>query len=635
MFYIFYEVFLHTTSTIQYYRHYFKNPGNFSFNGSEGIFHFFRLYDPTSEETFQFNKKYMRLFMTEMHEQYRTNTSILSELDHWVYDNCRDGIDNKDIIDDSDSFKDSPFKYGICLRYYYNSQNKKYYRLEDVDKFKYPLLTNNGTNKDYSIGTVIEKCSNDSILTNVLGPCANESNIDDFYKSTYKIHFNVLTHEIRPGVYEESTYNFIYEISNTLRKRQILENNLYFSPLLTKFKFGIFLPYSKENLIYTFSDNYAEAIDKKESNNLLCVYRFYLANYGYIYKASYQTIYDSLYKIGGIFQLIYYLFFGINYIFNKYTIINDTKQLFFTLHNDEKINGGDQVKNFTKIVNRMREEQVLRDNSTEIVHNISHLNRRENNFGSKYRHRLTKNFHESSFFQNNLDNKNYSIFPFISNKEMNVFKKNNSKNFIDDEFDYENHEIEININNHYSNKIKGKKERYFSKFLSDNGKHKKTGNTADKPLVTKIDKNENDEKKEKEEKEEKVEEHKIKNQLVNNFSKYNFRLSLPLHDIVDKDILDFKSFLKKFFDYKKKSFIYEKMSSDKIGHFFTMKNYFGTLFLCYKKPKNYFLTLKNFRKKLLSEEHFFKTQNNLYLIEKCFELKETKIIDIVELYKSL
>ena len=75
------------------------------------------------------------------------------------------------------------------------------------------------------------------------------------------------------------------------------------------------------------------------------------------------------------------------------------------------------------------------------------------------------------------------------------------------------------------------------------------------------------------------------------------------------------------------------MTADEIGRYITMKNYFVGCF-CYKKARNYFLTLQNFRKKLLSEEHFFKTQNNLYLIEKCFGLKETKIFDVVELYKN-
>ena len=76
------------------------------------------------------------------------------------------------------------------------------------------------------------------------------------------------------------------------------------------------------------------------------------------------------------------------------------------------------------------------------------------------------------------------------------------------------------------------------------------------------------------------------------------------------------------------------MNPDKIVHIFNMKNYF-TAFLCKKEKNNVFFVLQNFRTKLLSEEHFFKIQNSLYLIEKCFGLKETRKFDVVELFKNL
>jgi hypothetical protein len=76
------------------------------------------------------------------------------------------------------------------------------------------------------------------------------------------------------------------------------------------------------------------------------------------------------------------------------------------------------------------------------------------------------------------------------------------------------------------------------------------------------------------------------------------------------------------------------MTVDKINHFFTNGNYIASLF-CYKEPINYYLTMENFRKKLLSEEHFFRMNNYLYLFEKYFDLQESKKIDIIELYKHL
>ena len=76
------------------------------------------------------------------------------------------------------------------------------------------------------------------------------------------------------------------------------------------------------------------------------------------------------------------------------------------------------------------------------------------------------------------------------------------------------------------------------------------------------------------------------------------------------------------------------MRVEQVDSFFTFGQFFTSLF-CYKKPRHYYLTLTMFRKKLLSEEHFFRTHNYLYLFEKCFDLQESKKIDIIELYKNL
>ena len=306
--YLFYEVYSHKSSTIQYYSHYFKNPGNYSFNNSEGIFHYFQIYNTKDNEILPIDSKFIRIFMTNIHEEYKTNPDnpqLLTKNDHWVYDNCRDGIENKYLS--KELFKETPLQNGLCIRYYYNSNEKQYYSVDDEVNFKYPYFTNLGKVMGDSIGTIIEKCNNDSILTTLFGPFADNVSINNYFKdlSKYGVDFNVLSHEIRPGVYEETTYNFIYVISNEMKKKKIIENNIIFTPLLTYFKFGIFLPKKRENQIYTFSENYDNAIDKKEGSNVLYIYKFYLSKKGYIYKATYQTIYDCIHKIGGIIQFIY------------------------------------------------------------------------------------------------------------------------------------------------------------------------------------------------------------------------------------------------------------------------------------------------------------------------------------------
>jgi len=81
---------MHSLSSIQFYRHNFDEPKIYSFNNTQGIFHFFQIYNPKNNSHFSyFNSKYIRLFMSNIQEEYKTNPELLSKNDHWVYDDCK------------------------------------------------------------------------------------------------------------------------------------------------------------------------------------------------------------------------------------------------------------------------------------------------------------------------------------------------------------------------------------------------------------------------------------------------------------------------------------------------------------------------------------------------------------------
>ena len=176
--------------------------------------------------------------MSQIQEEYKTNPELLSDSEHWVYDSCREGIDNKYIS--AELFKNISFKSGLCLRYYYNSDNKNYYPIEDNINFKYPNITSSGINMDYSISTIIEKCNNNSVLTKLFGQCGNKIEIENYFTNNYGINFNILTSEISPSDYGSQIYNFIYGISYTLKRKKIIENNLIISPLKVYINAGVF-----------------------------------------------------------------------------------------------------------------------------------------------------------------------------------------------------------------------------------------------------------------------------------------------------------------------------------------------------------------------------------------------------------
>ena len=612
--YLIIDIYMHSLSSIQFYRYNFDEPQIYSFNNTQGIFHFFQIYNPKNNSHFSyFNPKYIRLFMSNIQEEYKSNPELLSKNDHWVYDDCRDGIDNK--LLPQELFKYISFKNGLCLRYYYDSKIKLYYPIEDSQNFKYPYLTNIGINLNYSISTIIEKCNNNSILTKLFGLCGEENDIDNYFKDNYGINLNILTHEIIPGNFNKEISNFIIGIPRIMKKDKIMDIKLIFAPLKNYIREGLFLPIAKENITYTFLENYSVNEYKSENSRILSIYKFNLVQTGYIFKIIYRTIYDSFPKIGGIIQLIYYIFFGINYIFNRFKIIDDTKKLFFTLNNEERINGGEYIIKFSNIVNELRRKHLLKHSSTKILKNISDFKKDTCYDKPQIKSKLTHNFKESCLRKNiDLDNsKSQSIFPFISEKNTNSNSnlknkiKNNMNNISEDNDKFDKRSLNLDMNHQIKEEIIIKRIDNISK--NKNQSHKNANSKGKK---------------------------KFKSQKISkkSFNKHFFQMGTSNYNLLDNDILNFKILLRKYFNYKKRSFLYERMTVDKINHFFTIGNYIASLF-CYKEPRNYYKTMENFRKKLLSEEHFFRTHNYLYLFEKYFDLQESKKIDIIELYKNL
>ena len=637
IFYLFFEVYLHTSSTIQYYRHFFTDPYSYLFNNHNGIFHFFQIYNPkNNSHVSSFNSKYIRIFLSNIQEEYKTNPEILSVTEHWVYDNCREGIDNKFLPESL--FKNVySFKRGLCIRYYYNIIKQNYYPIEDTINFKYPNITSSGLNRDYSMGAIIEKCNNNSILTKLFGVCGEINDLENYLAENYGINFNILTNEISPTDYGNQIYNFIYGVSNPMKRKKIIENNIIIAPLKIDINGGVFFPTKKQNQTYSYYENYVLEEERNENSKVLSIYNFCLSQSGYVFKSTYLTIYDSFPKIGGIIQLIYYIFFGINFILNRFTIINDTKKLFFTLHNDELVNGGGQIQNFTNIVNRLRRAHKLftikayknnslkKEDLNKFRLSKINLNCDKKNDNNDYKCQNNNNSNNDSFLQKNFENdnnKSNSILPLILEKDIFLYKPAHLPKVKEKKLNLENSDIIIE---------RRKSNQFKTKILKDEIVKSSNESKAENEKNVEIkDSNNNEDDSLKQKKDEIIE---IRKNRRKSKEKNELHKCLS-HNIIDNEIVYFKLLLQKYFKYKKKTFIYEKMTVDQINIFFSFRKYLLSL-LCYKKPKNYYLTLIRFRKKLLSEEHFFRTHNYLYLFEKCFDIQESEKIDIIELYKNL
>ena len=610
---IFLETYANASSTLHYYKHFFKDPGIYNFSNTDGIFHYFQIYNPKNNTQVSFNTKYIHLFMSYIQEDYKINPELLSENDHWVYDNCREGIDNKYLS--KDLFINTTFKNGMCLRYYYNSTIGEYYPIEDYINFIYPNISNN------HIGTIIEKCNNNSILTKLFGICGDEDEIEDYFNKNYGINFNILASEIIPSNHGKETYEFIYGISNTIKQKKIIETNLIISPLKIDIKGGIFSSSNDKKQSYSLHDNYIIDEGSYKNSHILSIYNFCLSKTGYILKSSNLTVYDSFPKIGGIIQLIYYIFYGINYIYNRFTIVNDTKQLFFTLNsNNEKAKG--KVKVFSEMVNDIRQKNKILKNTMKSFKRFSCIEKNDeshfieskiNNIFIKTDFNFNKYTPDSSFQRNyDMDNsKSLSIFPFMSDKDLSILKSNKSNKYLN----ISDKKIFMENSDNISDKLNKKK---VNNKLSDEDLEKSYN-------IHKTEK--------KNEKNRKSEFKKIRKK-PKSIEKNDFHFGFSNNNMMNKEAFYFRNLLQKYFLHKKNSFIYEKMKLEQIDKHYYFARYFASLF-CYRIPKNYYTTFRIFREKLISEEHIFRAYNCLYLFEKCFEIQDPQKIDIIELYRNL
>ena len=65
-------------------------------------------------------------------------------------------------------------------------------------------------------------------------------------------------------------------------------------------------------------------------------------------------------------------------------------------------------------------------------------------------------------------------------------------------------------------------------------------------------------------------------------------------------------------------------------------DFFKSLFICcIKKDDNKICLINNFRIKLLSEEHLYRNNINVFLIQKIFQIDEAYKFDIKELYNNI
>ena len=575
--YILYHLIKHSKITSIFYQKFQFEAGYYSFNTSS-IFHFLQIYSNERGGFFdKFDTKYIRAYMTYI----KTNVSYsnLELYDHWLFGMCEDNVDNKNV--ESELFEHiSNFTNAACIRYYYNSSKRKYYFIQE-EGFIWPHIEHGLSHREnVYLTTSVQKCINNSIINNILGNCSSLEEIDKYVNRNNFLYLYFTDTQIDPTNYHAPIQHYFQTVTTIIgNEKTYIENFIYFSPMKLKTYMGSLLGKTYINDSYSFSYSRKGSTDNEKTLFTLTKYYHLLQNNVQIYERSYNNIFDLLSEIGGVVQSIFYIFFWVNYIYNRYIIAYDTNSLFFSVKENEKkikqkkeLNFDEIHKNIDLNINNKLKKPLKK---FESVRNYDNNKRVRFNIFKEYNNSIIKEKSESKDC--------YMI------KSINLDKTINFK---------------TNINSDQNSSISQLKNN--SKIINN---IKKNNFEAEN---TKLNIN------------------KIKN--INNDKMKKCLTGFMKKEEINKFWLTRESLAKIDHKHKNLEEILENSNKKAIKQISFIK-FLKDIILENTKGSNYFLI--KFRKHLLSEEHLFKSHVKIILLEKQCKLNKNDNTNVFECFNEL
>ena len=299
-----------------------------------GINHFIQMYSHSDRGWFgDFDNKNIIIYgIKESNKNIYTNEDDpkvdLYNTEHWLYDKCENIPDiNKNLFTEISQLITN-YSKSICLKYYYNPLDKSYHEI-GVQGYISPYLETNLINeKRYIYKIIIEKCNNDTIFTNKMKYNCNNNNDIIKYLSIYNdIFLYFSNNQILPKNKKNPFKKYFYGVSSPIHKFSTFENNIIFSPINLITDKDMFNS-KYEDLSFILRDHYHNDRFINENYTTIGIFNFYLHNSILIYQRTYYNVIECFSHLGGIGQLLYFLFMMLNYINNHYIIMENSKTLF-------------------------------------------------------------------------------------------------------------------------------------------------------------------------------------------------------------------------------------------------------------------------------------------------------------------
>ena len=233
--FLLYQLINHKNIISIFYKQFQLEREYYSFNSSS-LFNFIKFFSPENGGYFdKYDSKYIRIYTTYAHSNY--SDSNLDLYDHWVFDTC----ENNDIKDLNSSLFSNVvnFTNSACIRYYYNSKEKKYYSLGD-ENFLWPFLENGISQSDnIYLTTIVQKCSNYSVIKELLGVCPTQKEIDDHLNKYFEIYLYFTDIHVDPSNYKYPIKKYLQIIKTPIgTQNTFIENHIHYSPLKIRTREG-------------------------------------------------------------------------------------------------------------------------------------------------------------------------------------------------------------------------------------------------------------------------------------------------------------------------------------------------------------------------------------------------------------
>ena len=623
--FLIYNLISHKKMTYIFFKKFEFEAGYYSFDPSS-VFHFIQIFAPQSGGYFdKFDSRYIRAYTT--YAQSNLSYSNLDLYDHWVFDTCRKNIDDKD-LDDSLFQNVENFTNGVCIRHYYNSSERKYYSLEDKG-FKWPHLEHGISQRNnIYLTTIVQKCSNDSIINELFGMCPSQKEIDDYVSRYLGIYLYFTDTQVDPTNFQSPVTQYLQVVSTGIGTSETyVESYMHFSPLRVRTKIGSIFGKTQDINSFYFDFNRKGAANNAGAK-YFTITRYYhlMQNNVQIYERRYNNLFDLFSEIGGIAQFIFYLFYWVNYIYNTFVIDFDTNSLFFTLNDTKSKTIGNNSINVNSISNKIK----INGNDNKIYNiqnNILKLSRR----GTKkvrnskfYVNKNSRDINNFSDYESNLNLEKSSVKQKIKYFEIdnmnqktivrrkkllgtNIINDDNSAQILNELKLGKNYDLIDNVDNINSNR---KKNRIT---VINNSLNQKLSSNSFGKL-----KKDNDEK-------------EIDNKLICNRDDKNKKESFrPNINLLSSISISKNSIYK--INYHSDG-IMKKNEEINGAKTFSILAYTKSLIFRKSKRKYEYLTL--FRMHLLSEEHLLKSHIKMVLFEKKYNLNNNETTNVSECYNEL